>query len=362
MKTKNFQLFAGVDLHNESFDVHIIDQDERKCDSKKVCASERDIRNYFKPFVGQDIVVAVEIGNPTFWFCDILEDMGLKYSIVNTLQYSRTSNSKRKTDKRDAKNLAFDLRRNNLPTIPVFKPDHNQRELRTLITHRNQYINDRVRTTNRTHSFLSSRGIKIKKRSLRDSLKYWEGLFVTLKELSPFILEELRMYHQDFIRLMKQIKDIEERIRLLIKGHYLKTYNHLVTVPGIGFVIAAGFIALIGDGSRFKSGKKVAGYLGLAPSTRETGGKKLKGHGIITKEGSPLMRSYLIQGGLCIIRSIKKNAIPLQCWYEQLRIRRGWKRARVALIRKVCEVISAMLRTDTDYDTLLLSKNSQPAR
>lgn len=360
-KSHTLKLFAGVDLHNDSFNVHVIDQDEKKCDSRKVNTREEEIRKYFEPFREYDIVVAVEIGNPTFWFCDILEDMGIGYFIVNTLDYHRTSNSKKKNDKRDARNLAFDLKRKNLPADPVFKPGPIQRQLRTLITHRHQYIKDRVRTTNRTHAFLSNRGIKVKKRSLRDSLKYWEALFAELKETDPFISAELRFYHQDFKRLMAHIKDIESRIGQLIKTHYLSTYNRLITVPGIGFIIAGALIALVGDWSRFKSSKKFVGYLGLAPANRETANKKLKGHGIITREGSSLMRSYLIQGGLCIIRSIKKKAIPLQRWYENIRIKKGWKKARVALVRKVCEIIFTMIKNGTDYDPSLLIKNSNPA-
>ena len=366
---KTLKLFTGVDLHNEHFNVYVITQDEIKCDSRKVPTTEEEVRKYFEPFKGLNIVVAVEIGNLTFWFCDILEDMGIEYFIVNTLEYNRTSNSKKKNDKRDARNLAFDLKRKNLPRVPVFKPGLIQRQLRTLVTHRHQYIKDRVRTTNRTYSFLSGRGIKVKKRALRDSLKYWEGLFAQLKDLkdfrdkdeASFILAELRLYHQDFKRLMGHIKDIENRMRQLIKERYLRTYNHLVTFPGIGFVIAGSLIALVGDWSRFKSGKKLADYVGVAPATRITANKKLKGHGLITKEGSPLIRSYLIQGGLCIIRSKSKKAIPLQRWYENIRIRKGWKKARVALVRKVCEIIFAMIRTGTDYDPSLLMKNSKPA-
>jgi hypothetical protein len=72
---------------------------ERKCDSGKVPTTEEEIRKYFEHYSGQDIVVAVGIGNPTFWFCDILEGMGIESFIVNTLEYNRTSNSKKKNDK-----------------------------------------------------------------------------------------------------------------------------------------------------------------------------------------------------------------------------------------------------------------------
>ena len=360
-KSQALNLFAGVDLHKESFHVHVIDQDERKIDSRKVSTREEEVRKYFEPFREYDMIVAVEIGTPTFWFCDILEDMGIGYFIVNTLEYHRTSNSKKKNDKRDARNLAFDLKRKNMPADPVFKPGLIQRQLRTLIIHRHQYVKDRVKTVNRTYSLLNSRGIKVKKRSLKGSLKYWEALFAQLKKTDPFILAELRLYHQDFKQLRAHIKDTESRIEQMIKSHYLKTYNQLITIPGVGFVIASAFIALIGDWNRFKSSKKLVSYLGLAPATRQTANRKLKGHGLITKEGSPLMRKYLIQGGLSIISSMKKEAIPLQRWYENIRIRKGWKKARVALIRKVCEIVFVMIKKGTDYDTSLLMKNSKPA-
>ena len=368
MRAKSIQsislkLFAGVDLHNESFNVHIIDENERRCDSRKVTTSEEAIREYFTPFIGLDMEVAVEIGNPTFWYCDILEEMGFKYRIVHTLDYSRTSNNKKKSDKQDAKHLCFDLKRNNLPPTPVYKPKLIQRELRSLLTHRHQYVKDKVRTANRTYAFLSGRGIKVKKKTLGNSLRYWESLFARLQEEGRWdsVLVELRLYHQDFKRLITQIKDIKDRIVKLIKAHYQTTYNRLLTLPGIGFVIAANLIAQVGDWSRFKSGKKLVAYFGLTPAHRNSANKPLKGDGRITKEGSSRIRSYLIQAGLSLIRSISKNAIPLRRWYENLKIRKGWKKARVALVRKMCEILFAMIRNGTDYDPALLEKNSKPA-
>jgi transposase len=366
---KILKLYLGVDLHNESFNTHVIDENERKVDSRKVPTTEEAIRKYFEPYrphCGLDVVVAVEAGNPTFWFCDILEEMGIKFEIVNTLDYSRTSNNKQKNDKRDARNLAFDLKRKNLPTIPVNKTSPIQRMMRTLVTHRDQYVKDKVRTVNRTYCFLSGRGIKVKKKNLKGSLKAWEGIFAQLKDKSgiqnvDFVLAELRLYYQDFKRLKTQIKNIEDRIYTLIKKHYLQIYKKLITLPGIGCITAYCLIAQVGDWSRFKSGKNLTSYFGLTPSNRETGNKKLKGDGRITKEGSSLMRNYLLQGAITIVGSTAKRAIPLQQWYENVKIRKGWRKARVALIRKMCEVLFAMIRKGEDYDPSLLIKNSKPA-
>jgi transposase len=359
--SSKIKLYGGVDLHNDSFNVYIVDHDDRKCDSRKVPTLDEEVRKYFEPFREYDLVVAVETGNLSFWFCDILEAMGIGYFIVNTLEYQRTSNSKKKNDKRDAMHLALDLKNKNLPKVAVFKPGIVQRQLRTLITQRYQYMKDRVRVINRTKSFLSSKGIKAKKKSLGTSFKYWESLFAQLKKGDPFVLEVLRCYHQDFKQIMLHIKEAEARLWQLIKAHYLSTYKRLITIPGIGFVIASALIALVGDWSRFKSGKKFVGYLGLAPATRETSTRKLKGHGLITREGSSLMRSYMLQGVLCITRKKSQNCIPLKRWYENIKIKKGWKKARVALARKLCEVIYSMLTNGTDYDPSFLTKNIKPA-
>jgi transposase len=363
-----FKLYGGVDLHDDNFTVNIIDRYGNRCDSKHVPTTQEDIRKYFTPYKDQSLYVAVETGNPTFWFCDVLEDMGIKTFIVNTLKYSRTSNSKQKYDKRDAKNLALDLLKDNLPDTPVFRPDPIQRRLRTKISHRNQYVKDRVRISNRANSFLMNKGIKVKKRSLRDSIKYWKSIPVLIQEIykdkdqgeSLSILDDFTFFLEDFKKVTENIKTIEIQMHQLIKANYLTVYNRLITVPGIGFTIACALIALVGDFGRFKTSKRFVAYLGLAPSTRTSNDRKLKGHGLITKEGSPLMRSYLIQGGLCIIRGMKKNDTPLGRWYENIRIRKGWKKARVALVRKVCEIIFAMIRKEKDFDPSLLTKNSKP--
>ncbi len=364
VKSQSFKLYAGVDLHNESFNVHVIDENERKVDSRKVPTNEEAVRKYFAPFKDQNMKVAVEAGNPTFWYCDILEEMTIESEIVHPLSYSRTSNNKKKDDKRDARNLCFDLKRKNLPDIAVYKPPLIQRELRSLVIHRSQYVNNRVQTVNRSYSFLSGRGVKVKKRSISDSYKGWEIVFAKLnKESQPeSISVELRLYYQDFKHFKAQIKDIEDRIHKHIKAHYMSTYKRLITIPGIGPITAACMIGLVGDWSRFKSGKKLSAYFGLVPSHRQTGTRKLKGDGRITKEGSSLMRKYFVQGALSLSRAKTKDAEPLQQWYEDKKRKIGWKKARVALVRKVCEISFAMIRDGVDFDPSLVIKNSKPVR
>ncbi len=96
MKTqkKDLNLCACFDLHIQSLNVHIINENERKCDSCKVIVSE-GIRKYFGTFKGYKMKIAEEVGNPTFRFCDILEKIGFGMVTANTLEYCRTANNKK---------------------------------------------------------------------------------------------------------------------------------------------------------------------------------------------------------------------------------------------------------------------------
>jgi len=235
--------------------------------------------------------------------------------------------------------------------------------LRTLLSVRHQKVRDKTRLVNQVYSFLSGRGIKVKKGELKKCLKNWDKLFARLnkeKDLE-FVRNILRLYFKDFKHIHDQLLHIEACIKDHIKAHCQKTYNRLVTVPGFGFVNAACMIALVGDWSRFKSAKAFASYFGVVPGVRESAGHSIKGDGKLTKEGSSIMRGYLIQGVLGLLKSNKNDVEPLKEWYQQIKSRRGWKKARVALARKLCEIAFAMIRKGVDYDPSVLTKNSQPA-
>lgn len=359
-KDSPLKLFGGVDLHKEFLYCYIINQLGKKCDGKKVDTTEEAIRNYFAPYQGFDIEVAVEIANMTFWFCDILQTIGIKTYVVNTYGNQKLYHRKKKTDKKDARDLAWDLFRDDLPP-KIYIPNQPQRQLRSLLSHRYQAVKDRVRLVNRSHAFLNRYGMKANKSSLRVNLKYWKQLLVDLKNENTFALEELQVYYLNLKNKLEEIKMLESRIALLIKTHYIFEYKRLITVPGVGPVIAASLIAYVGNWKRFKTGRQLTSYFGLSPRIRESGNKKLPGDGPITKEGIPMVRGYFVQAALVIIGSSKREAQPLRTWYENLKIRKGWKKARVALARKICEIAFAVVKNEQNFDPLLLRKNSKPA-
>jgi transposase len=131
---------GGVDLHSESFHAYIVDRrNGRKIQSGKRASVEEAIRKYFEPYRGLSLKVAVEIGTSTFWFCDILNSMGIETHIVNTLENSLIFKSRKKTNKIDAKTLCHQLCKDILPES-VYMPPQHQRELRQMVSQRSQYV------------------------------------------------------------------------------------------------------------------------------------------------------------------------------------------------------------------------------
>ncbi len=357
------KLFGGVDLHKEKFHVHIMDQNEKTRDSKNLLSQEKHIREYFRGYTGLDMEVAVEIGNSTFWFCDIVNSMGIKTYVVNTLENRSISRSKIKTDKGDAKSLANGLRCNYLPKR-IYIPSELQRQIRSLIAQRDQYVRNRTQLTNRVHSFLSRSGIVIQKSRMRKSTKYWEELFSQLVDASHFLRNTLSRYFQDYKNYVARINEIEYDLHQLIKENYMEEYKLLLTIPGIGPLTAYAFLGVVGDWKRFKSGRQLCAYLGLVPSFRESGDKQVKGHGRITKKGHRLLRGYLVQAALSILCrfACERNKKPFQEWYEEVKKRRGWKKARIALARKICNTVFGVLKSGKKFDPLLITKNSKTSQ
>jgi transposase len=117
----------------------------------------------------------------------------------------------------------------------------------------------------------------------------------------------------------------------------------LTSMPSVGPVTLEVVLSEIGDIERFRSNKKVVAYAGLAPGHRESAGHK-KDLGI-TKEGSGLLRWALVQAAWRMLRC----SPYWKSVYENLKKRRGSKRAIVAVARRLLTVMVALWRKGERY-------------
>ena len=119
----------------------------------------------------------------------------------------------------------------------------------------------------------------------------------------------------------------------------------LVSMPGIGPRTGARILAEIGDGSRFANGSKLASYAGLAPVTRQSG-TSIKG------EAKSRRGNHRLKNAMFLAAFASLPAPESRSFYERKRSEgKKHNAAIICLARRRCDVILAMLRTNTHYLT-----------
>ena len=121
----------------------------------------------------------------------------------------------------------------------------------------------------------------------------------------------------------------------------------LRSVPGVGPVTAAAFLAAVDDAQRFHHAHQLEAYLGLVP--REYSSGETQRRGPITTAGHSRPRWLLIQAARSILRCQPPAAEALWTWALRIATRRGTHVAVVALARRLAGILYALLRDGTVY-------------
>lgn len=352
------KFYCGIDLHSKKSYLHVLNDNGDRIKSGEIDTTDQSFRTFFEELISgeNDISTAIEIGSLTFRYCNVLREMDISVHVVNTLKNAYIAKSMKKTDKEDAKRLAIQLWKDILPE-PVHIPDPSEHFLRTLVSHRAALVKSQTRLINRVRYRLREYEIKLPARTLKKTNK-WETI---LEDISPL---EQPVLHLEVSQMMEQFRALENQIRetenqMIQQIHqdseFNTMYTLLLTIPGMGMVTSTAVLALVGHHvERFKSVRKLASYFGQCPRVRESGGKSLGSSGI-TKQGNSRVRGYFTQAALGALRSKKENAVPLQAWYDNIRRRKGWKIARVALSRKIAAITYGVLKHRQSYDPSLVT-------
>jgi hypothetical protein len=120
--------------------------------------------------------------------------------------------------------------------------------------------------------------------------------------------------------------------------------KRLMSVPGVNVIVAATFLAAVGEIRRFRNPRKLVGYLGLDPRVRQSGAGPAT-HGHISKQGSTRARHALVEACWTTVR----QPGPLHAFYQRVRSRRGHSVAIVAAARKLACLFWCLLTRDEDH-------------
>jgi transposase len=157
----------------------------------------------------------------------------------------------------------------------------------------------------------------------------------------PFIIEPLLIARA---ALRDQVAIIDKRVRDVAKNDHV--CRRLMTVPGVGPIVALTYRAAVDDPKRFTSSKSVGASFGLTPRRYQSG--ETDRVGAISRAGDPAVRVALFEAAhVMMVRSSKWST--LKVWAIKIATRRGLKRAKVALARKLAVILHRMWIDETDF-------------
>jgi transposase len=336
--------YAGIDVASKGSFVYVRDRRGRKVEAQEIETRRQSIGRVFKKYAEGGIIVAVEASGSTRWIYDMLTRLGIDVYVVNPNKIKAIADSKRKTDKMDAKILSELLRIDALPER-VHMAEGESRELRDLIQARYQVIKSYTNLMNYLRGLLRQEGVQLVSKDLGS-----KGWFTRLgAESLPDHVKEIVIRYRDTIKAMLEEKALLDE---KIKSYRNKDIELLKTIPGIGEISSRTIEAAIGEIKRFKRAKQLTSYCGLVPSVRSSGERTEYGH--ITREGRSEVRRVGIQCAHAVLLSKSVESQPLKRWWAEVARRRGKKTAIVALARRLVTLVFYVLRDQRPYDYRLL--------
>jgi transposase len=320
---------VGIDLHRRRSQVVILDADGEKQSSVRIENSPGALAEAVAA-AGPAPEVVLEATWGWYWAADVLEAAGCRVHLAHPLGITGYQNRRVKNDDKDATLLADLLRMGSLPEGWI--APRALRELRELVRYRHKLSQLRAGLKSQIHAVLGKEGI------IPHLTELWGPAGanwlddIELADAYRWRVTSLRRF---IARYDTETNRLDRHIHSLLRDN--AGYRVIQQLDGVGPVIAAVFIAEIGDVSRFRSPKQLCSWAGLTPRHRESDRKVIRG--AITKQGSPLVRWAAIEA---VARY--RGGAPIKETYRRIAERKGNKIARVAAARKLLTLVFYGLR------------------
>lgn len=338
-------IYIGMDISSKSFTVHAINERKKVIFKGDIKPTRAGLRGMINELGKESKLVVFEAGNQLKWIALTLKKMkGVHIHVVHPNEIKWINQSSGKTDKIDARKLAYLARGDMLPRR-VHIVEGKARELRELISARSTIQSKRIALINSIRGCLKQEGYKLPKGFFsndkwRDDLKK-----MRIGNIQKLILEK---YMESIEGMVKAESELTARI-LEFKHRDIEL---LESIPGIGGLTSRVLVSAIDDAKRFDNKKSVSKYGGLTPRIYQSGGVTHLGR--INRDGRMEMRKVLLQCAHTITRMKSYEAWPLKAFFERIRKRRGKKIAVVALARKLLTIAYGVLKTKRVYDPEIL--------
>ena len=282
---------------------------------------------------GRGAPVAIEATYGWYWAVDALLAAGFDVHLAHPYGMKALRKRKRvKTDARDAYELANLLRLGSLPEAYIAPPA--LRELRELVRHRQQLVKLSTAVKAGARALMAKHNIRLPLRDLdgEKALEVLAGM-----DLPGTYGYRLAAQRRLIMMLASEVSATEIELARRLKDH--PGYRRLLTLRGIGPVLATVLVVEIGDVSRFPNASALCCWAGITPRHYESDKTVRRGH--VSKEGSTLVRWAAVE-------AVQRNCEPaIRAVRDGIIARRGKdarNTAKVAAGRVMLEAVYYLLR------------------
>jgi transposase len=329
-------VYIGVDFHARQQTISYLTTEEGEIRRRQLeHGKPNEVRSFYQQFAGQQVVVGFESSGYAAWFEELLEELGCEIWIGHATAIRLFARRRQKNDRRDADLILDLLLRGDFPRIHRYSAA--SREVLQQLRYRQRLVKMRTMVVNSLLFMASSRGL-----SLRTQLKSRRGL----ERLQQMALPQpLTAQRDELCQLLLELKTRVDKVEewLTAKAESDVRVKRLRTHYGIGPLTGLCLVHTLECPERFANSRKVTAYVGFDPVEDSSGERRRIGS--ISKQGSRLLRFFLVEAGQIAIRKDQDLAQV----YQRVLVRRGHAKAKVAVGRRLLVRAFIMLRDEIDY-------------
>jgi transposase len=326
---RSMDYFAGLDVSVKETSVCIVDETGKIVREVKVASEPEPLLAVLTNPTLQFRRIGLEAGPLSQWLFSALAEVELPVICVETRHMRAVLKAQiNKTDRNDARGMAQMMR------VGLYRPVHvktlRSQKLRMLLTHRKLLQSKAIAIDNDLRGTLRNFGLKVGMVSVAKFEARIKELIENFSDLA-LLVEPLLVVRR---ALREQLGILHRRLLAVVRDD--DVCRRLMTVPGVGPVVALTYRATVDVPARFRKSKSVGAVFGLTSAKYQSG--EIDRSGAISRCGDEMMRTMLYEAAqIMLFRSAKWSW--LKAWAMKIARRRGTKKAVVALARRLAVIM-----------------------
>jgi transposase len=345
---RDYDVFAGLDVDKKSISVTFTNHQGFIRSLRMPYSAEHLVNHVRKHFPDQKVAFAYEAGPTGYGLYDGIVAQDYPCLIASPSMIPKAPRQRVKTNRLDGVSLSENLRGGQLKAIHVPSPIY--RELRHLTQLRDTFVSEMVGMKQRVKSLLLLEGIAFPPAPAGSQWSFMVKAKLRKLPCSGTVRFKLDQLLDSLEFNEKQIVKTTQQIRRLCHNdaELSRCIKYVMSVSGIGWIVASQLLARIGDWRELKNVRQLGAFLGLVPTEHSTGERTDRGS--ITHTGDGRLRSKLIQASWSAIRQDDELREFFHSVCQSHPRHLASRVAIVAVARKLSVRISVVLMKQRPYE------------